>query len=142
MAYRKSYSRNRSYSRGDSRRGGSGSYRRSSTKRYGSSSSYRYGRTSRSRSGGLSTCTKNGYSQYYDRGSGSWKYTHRRVAEKKLGGRIWSGYEVHHKNGKKNDNRPMNLTVISKSKHKSIHGRSSRQQTGYSGNGRRRKRRF
>ena len=142
MAYRNSYSRNRSYSRGYSRRGNSGSYRRSSTKRYGTSSSYRYGRTSRSRRGGLSTRTKNGYSQYYDRRSGSWKYTHRRVAEKKLGGRIRRGHEVHHINGKKRDNRPSNLTVISKSKHKAIHGRSSRQHPGYSGNCKRRKRRF
>jgi hypothetical protein len=142
MAYRKSYSTNRSYSRGYSRRGNTGSYRRSSTKRYGSSSSYRYGRTSRSRQGGISSRTKNGYSQYYDRGSGSWKYTHRRVAEKKLGGRIRRGHEVHHINGKKPDNRPSNLTVISKSKHKAIHGGSSRQHPGYSGNCKRRKRRF
>ena len=142
MAYRNSYSRNRSYSRGYSRRGNSGSYRRSSTKRYGTSSSYRYGRTSRSRRGGLSTRTKNGYSQYYDKRTGSWKYTHRKVAEKKLGGGIRPGYEVHHKNGNKSDNRPSNLTVISRSKHKAIHGRSSNRKTGYSGNGKRRKRRF
>ncbi len=142
MAYRKSYSRNRSYSRGYSRRGNSGSYRRSSTKRYGSSSSYRYGGTSRSRRGGLSTRTKNGYSQYYDKRSGSWKFTHRRVAEKKLGGRIRGGYEVHHRNGNKRDNRPSNLTVISKSKHQAIHGRSSNRKTEYSKYSRRRKRRF
>jgi len=51
-----------------------------------------------------------------------WYYTHRRVAEKKLGGPIWPGYEVHHINGIKTDNRPSNLTVIPRDVHRAIHG--------------------
>ena len=71
----------------------------------------------------LLTRTKNGYAQYYDKKSGSWKFTHRTVAEKKIGGRIRPGYEVHHINNNKKDNRPSNLVVLSRSDHRKIHAR-------------------
>ena len=136
MTYKRSYSRNRYSSSGSSRRSYSGSSRRSysptrtssSRRRFSGSSSrsYRPTRSSssygtRARRTGVSTRTRNGYSQYYDRRSGSWKFTHRRVAEKKLGGSIRPGYEVHHKNHNKRDNRPSNLTVLSKSAHRAVH---------------------
>ena len=138
MAYRKSYSKS-GYSRSYSNRG---SYRSS-----GRSSSYRSRRPSRPsssyrsptkrsyyssspRRSTLSTRSKNGYAQYYSRRSGTWKFTHRRVAEKKLGGRIRSGYEVYHINRDKQDNRPSNLTVVSKSKHEAIHGRGRKSRPG------------
>ena len=119
MTYRKSYSRNRYRSSGYSSRRYSGRSTRSSYTPRRSRSSYR----SFGRSRGVSTRSRNGYSQYYDRGSGSWKYTHRRVAEKKLGGRIRRGYEVHHINHNKRDNRPSNLTVLPRSVHRAIHAR-------------------
>ena len=136
MAYKRSYSRNRYSSSGSSRRFYSGSSprsysptRTSSSRRRFSGSSSRSYRPTRSRFSygtsarrtGVSTRTKNGYSQFYDRRSGSWKFTHRRVAEKKLGGSIRPGYEVHHKNHNKRDNRPSNLTVLSKSAHRAVH---------------------
>jgi hypothetical protein len=52
------------------------------------------------------------------------------LQRKKLGGRIRSGYEVHHINRNKLDNRPSNLTVISKSAHQSIHGRGRKSRPG------------
>ena len=116
MTYRKSYSRNGYRSSGYSSRRYSGRSSRSSYSPRSRSSYRSYGR-----SRGVSTRSRNGYSQYYDRGSGSWKYTHRRVAEKKLGGRIRRGYEVHHINHNKRDNRPSNLTVLSKSAHRAVH---------------------
>ena len=136
MTYKRSYSRNRYSSSGSSRRSYSGRSRRSysptrnsSPRRRFSGSSSRSYKPTRSRSSygtsarrtGVSTRIKNGYSQFYDRRSGSWKFTHRRVAEKKLGGSIRPGYEVHHKNHNKRDNRPSNLTVLSKSAHRAVH---------------------
>lgn len=63
-----------------------------------------------------------GYQQFRDPRTGQWVLTHRRVAEKKVGGRIYSGYEVHHLDGDKNNNRPSNLRVVSKEQHRRIHG--------------------
>ena len=60
-----------------------------------------------------------GYRQY-NSGSG-WNYTHRTVAANKMGSPIHPGYQVHHINGVKTDNRPSNLTVVSASKHAEIH---------------------
>ena len=50
---------------------------------------------------------------------------HKRVAEKKVGGSIYDGYEVHHKDGDKNNNRPSNLAVLRKSFHRKIHAKKS-----------------
>ncbi|MBU4486534.1 MAG: HNH endonuclease [Candidatus Delongbacteria bacterium] len=59
----------------------------------------------------------------YNSGSG-WKFTHRTVAAKKLGGSIFKGFQVHHINGNKTDNRSSNLTVISGFIHRLIHGKT------------------
>lgn len=63
----------------------------------------------------------NGYHQH--KTSSGWDYTHRTVAENKLGGSIYPGYQVHHINGVKTDNRPSNLTVVSASQHAKIHNK-------------------
>ncbi len=43
------------------------------------------------------------------------------VAEKRLGRKIVKGEHVHHLNGQKQDNRPENLVVLSRSRHRSLH---------------------
>jgi hypothetical protein len=58
---------------------------------------------------------------YKDKKTGEWKFTHRRVAEKKVGGKIGAGREVHHIDGNKTNNRPENLSVMSKEAHRRIH---------------------
>ncbi len=63
--------------------------------------------------------TVNGYKQYND-GSG-WKWTHRKAAENKLGGKIFPNHEVHHINGDKTNNRHENLTVLPRDEHREIH---------------------
>ncbi len=40
-----------------------------------------------------------------------------------MGSKILPGYEVHHINGVKTDNRPSNLIVLSKAKHRAIHSK-------------------
>ena len=65
--------------------------------------------------------SNSGYKQFWDDEAGRWEYTHRRVAEKKLGGRIWRGHEVHHRNRDRYDNRPSNLVVLSKRAHRRVH---------------------
>ncbi len=62
-----------------------------------------------------------GYQQFKDKRTGQWVHTHRRVAEKKLGGPIYPGREVHHIDGDKSNNRPSNLTVLSRAQHRRIH---------------------
>ena len=115
----RSYSSRGSYSRRGS--GSSRGYSSRSRSSYGGSSSRRSSYRSSSRpSSSFRTRTRNGYSQYRT-SSGRYKYTHRRVAEKKMGGRIRSGYEVHHRDGNKRNNRPSNLRVMSKSAHRAIH---------------------
>ena len=57
------------------------------------------------------------------RENGKWKSVHKRVAEKKVGGRIYPGREVHHIDGNKNNNRPSNLRVVKKSDHRQIHSK-------------------
>ncbi|MEN7982280.1 MAG: HNH endonuclease [Nanoarchaeota archaeon] len=63
---------------------------------------------------------KSGYKVFTDK-SGKTQSVHKRVAEKKMGGRVRKGYEVHHKDGNKNNNRSSNLTVIKKKTHRKIH---------------------
>ena len=108
----------RRYYRSSSRRS---YYRTSSSYRYSYRSRYYRSRYKRRYYGGIRTRIKNGYAQY-NTGSG-WRWTHRRVAEKKIGGRIRPGYEVHHINGNKRDNRPSNLQVLSRAAHRAIHRR-------------------
>ncbi|MBC8307031.1 MAG: HNH endonuclease [Pelagibacterales bacterium] len=113
----KTYS-SRSYSRYSGR---SGSYGRNSYKSTHSSSKPYTSRSYRRQSNKLTTRTHNGYSQFYDKNKGGCQFTHRRVAEKKLGRQIRPGYEVHHINHNKRDNRPQNLAVITRSQHRAIH---------------------
>jgi len=117
MAYRKYYSgRNRYSSSGSSR---TNYPRRSYRSSYSNNRSSSY---KRSNNNILRTrVNSSGYAQYYDRRSGGWKYTHRRVAEKKMGGRIRPGYEVHHRNHNKLDDRPSNLRVLLRAIHRTIH---------------------
>ena len=61
--------------------------------------------------------------KYSKDGDGKWQSVHKRVAEKKVGGKIFKGHEVHHKNGNKLDNRPSNLQVLTKAAHKKIHSK-------------------
>ena len=64
---------------------------------------------------------KSGYKVFKE--SGTWKSVHKRVAEKKMGGKVRRGYEVHHRDGNKNNNRPGNLAVIKRSAHRKIHAK-------------------
>lgn len=84
---------------------------------------YRGGRGRASGRGGSGFRTRvngSGYKQYRTSG-GAWKFTHIRVAEKKVGGPIGPGREVHHQNGDKRDNRPSNLRVLPAAVHRLIH---------------------
>ena len=62
-----------------------------------------------------------GYRQFFDEQEGRWVFTHRRVAEKKIGREPVPGEEVHHINGDKEDNRRRNLVVLKESVHDRIH---------------------
>jgi hypothetical protein len=62
----------------------------------------------------------------YPRWSNSKKSVHRTVAAKKVGGRIWGGYVVHHKDGNKKNFRRSNLSVMSRSKHSLLHAKKRR----------------
>ena len=80
------------------------------------------GRNSSNRRGSLKTrVNSSGYQQFKDPGTGQWTLTHRRVAEKLVGGPIFPGREVHHIDGDKTNNRPSNLTIVSKTEHRRIH---------------------
>ena len=80
--------------------------------------SYRGGKRS------LSTRTNSsGYQQFKDKRTGQWVLTHRRVAEKLVGGNIYPGREVHHIDGDKNNNQPSNLKIVSSAQHRRIHRR-------------------
>ena len=57
--------------------------------------------------------------KYYKDEDGQW--THRRVAEKKLGRKLEKGEVVHHINLNKLDNNPSNLIILSNSAHLSLH---------------------
>lgn len=79
-------------------------------------------RSSGGKRGSLQTWTNaSGYKKFRDPKTGLAQYTHIRVAEKKVGGKIYAGYEVHHKDGDKTNNRPENLAVLKESFHRDIH---------------------
>ncbi|MBT4377140.1 HNH endonuclease [archaeon] len=63
---------------------------------------------------------KSGYAVFKDKG-GKTHSVHKRVVEKKMGGKVRKGFQVHHKDGNKTNNRPSNLWVVSKAKHKKLH---------------------
>ena len=65
---------------------------------------------------------KNGYKRYID----SKKPVHRYVAERKLGGSIYKGYVVHHKDGNKLNNKRDNLQVMKRSDHSKLHAKKRR----------------
>jgi hypothetical protein len=81
-----------------------------------------YRRGGRKRS--LQTRTnRSGYQEFKDPRTRRWESTHRRVAEKKVRGKIYPGREVHHIDGDKSNNRPSNLTILSSAQHRRIHGK-------------------
>lgn len=55
--------------------------------------------------------------------SGNYVFEHRLVAEEMLGRPLRSGEDVHHVNERRDDNRPENLQVMSKSAHVRLHRR-------------------
>ncbi|MFA7169799.1 MAG: HNH endonuclease signature motif containing protein [Candidatus Paceibacterota bacterium] len=59
----------------------------------------------------------NGYKRYKK----SRKLVHRVVMKKVLGGEIYEGRVVHHRDGNKKNNKPSNLQVCSRSEHYRIH---------------------
>jgi hypothetical protein len=63
---------------------------------------------------------KSGY-RMYKTPNGTYKYTHRRVGEKKIGRKLKHNEEVHHINKDKKDNRYENLVVLKKTIHKELH---------------------
>ena len=65
---------------------------------------------------------KKGYKRY----SNSGKSVHRHVASRKVGGKIWSGRVVHHKDGNRRNNRRSNLQVMSRSSHSRLHAQKRR----------------
>ena len=65
---------------------------------------------------------KSGYKTFKD-SDGATRSVHKRVAEKKMGGPVKKGYEVHHRDGNKTNNRPSNLTVVKKSTHRNLHSK-------------------
>jgi len=82
----------------------------------------------------LKTRNRNGYAQYKDK-DGNWQYTHRRVAEKKIGGKIGEGRVVHHKDGNKSNNQPSNLSIMRKSEHSKVHYRQQKTKKRWWGKG-------
>jgi len=62
-----------------------------------------------------------GYRQFREPCTGQLVFTHKRVAEKKLGRAIAPGEVVHHINKNKQDNRPQNLSVMPAELHRYIH---------------------
>lgn len=84
----------------------------------------RYTKSGREKRSLQTRVSNSGYHQFRDPSTGKWSNTHRRVAKKKLGGKIGHGREVHHIDGNKRNNRPSNLTVLSKAQHRSIHSKN------------------
>ncbi|MBT96874.1 HNH endonuclease [Candidatus Pacearchaeota archaeon] len=65
---------------------------------------------------------KSGYKTFKD-SDGTTQSVHKRVAEKKMGGAVKKGYEVHHRDGNKSNNKPSNLSVLKKSTHRGLHAK-------------------
>jgi len=65
---------------------------------------------------------KSGYQTFKD-SDGKTQSVHKRVVEKKMGGPVKKGYEVHHRDGNKNNNKPSNLTAIKKDVHRKGHAK-------------------
>lgn len=63
---------------------------------------------------------KKGYPR--DRETG--ELIHRRVAANKVGGHIFSGFVVHHKDGNKGNFRRSNLQVMPRASHSRLHARN------------------
>lgn len=57
-----------------------------------------------------------------ERNTWGYVYEHRLIAEQMLGRRLEKDEIVHHKNGKRWDNRTDNLEVMHKSDHAKMHG--------------------
>ena len=62
---------------------------------------------------------KKGYKRY----SNSGKSVHRHVSSRKVGGKIWKGRVVHHRDGNKLNNRRNNLQIMSRSQHSRLHAK-------------------
>ena len=62
-----------------------------------------------------------GYRQYQVPSTGEWKYTHRTVAENKIGRPLNPGEHAHHINKDKTDNRYQNIVVVKENIHREIH---------------------
>jgi hypothetical protein len=60
---------------------------------------------------------KKGYKRYKNSG----KSVHRHVASRMVGGKIWKGKVVHHKDGNKLNNRRSNIQVMDRSNHSKLH---------------------
>jgi hypothetical protein len=77
---------------------------------------------SKSKKRQLNTRIKNGYGQYM-KSDGSWEYSHRRAAEKKVRGKIGPGRVVHHRDGNKRNNSWWNLWILPRDKHSALHAK-------------------
>ena len=66
-----------------------------------------------------------GYRQFNSDNGLGWKFTHRRVAEKKIGREIMPSEHVHHINKNKTDNRYGNLAVLDGAIHQHLHNSKS-----------------
>jgi hypothetical protein len=62
----------------------------------------------------------------YPRWRNSKKLVHRTVASKIVGGNLWGSSVVHHRDRNKKNFRPSNLSVMSRSKHSSLHVKKRR----------------
>jgi hypothetical protein len=74
---------------------------------------------------GLNTRIRNGYSQY-QKSDGTWDWSHRRAAEKKVGGKIGPDRVVHHRDGNRRNNSWWNLWIMQRKKHSALHAKKRR----------------